>query len=31
MNEQDREFYIKGCTGVVILSVLAVLIILFSV
>ncbi len=26
MNEQDREFYIKGCVGVIILSVLAVMI-----
>lgn len=31
MSEQDREFYIKGCAGVVILSVIAVILIMLSV
>ena len=31
MNEQDKEFYIKGCAGVVILSVITVIMILLSV
>lgn len=31
MDEIDREFYVKGCAGIVILSVLAVMVILLSV